>query len=86
VLQLRDYQQRSLDALEAYLNLTARHGAQKAFVLQTNRPYTAVMQLPELPYICLRVPTGGGKTFMACQAVGIAARAFLQADRTTCLR
>ena len=85
MLQLRDYQQRSLNALEAYLNLTGQHGAQRAFVLQTNRPYTAVTQLPELPYICLRVPTGGGKTFMACYAVGIAAKAFLQADRATCL-
>jgi type III restriction enzyme len=85
MLQLRDYQQRSLNALEAYLNLTGQHGAQRAFVLQTNRPYTAVTQLPELPYICLRVPTGGGKTFMACHAVGIAAKAFLQADRATCL-
>lgn len=71
--------------MEAYLNLAAQHGAQKAFVLQTNRPYSAVPQLPQLPYICLRVPTGGGKTFMACHAVGIAAKAFLQTDRATCL-
>jgi type III restriction enzyme len=85
MLQLRDYQQRSLDALETYLNLAAQHGARKAFVLQTNRPYSAVTQLPELPYVCLRVPTGGGKTFMACHALGIAAKAFLQTDRAPCL-
>ena len=85
MLQLRDYQQQSLDALEAYLDLTGQYGAQKAFVLKTGRPYTAVNQLPELPYICLRVPTGGGKTFMACHAVGIAARTFLQTDHATCL-
>ncbi len=85
MLQLREYQQRSLDALDAYLNLANQHGAQKAFVLQTNRPYLAVKQLPELPYVCLRVPTGGGKTFMACHAVGIAAKAYLQSDRLACL-
>ena len=85
MLQLRDYQERSLDALETYLVLAAQHGASNAFYMQTNRPYVAVKQLPGLPYICLRVPTGGGKTFMACHAVGIAAKAYFQLDRATCL-
>ena len=85
MLLLRDYQRQSLDALEAYLNVSGQHGAQRAFVLQTRRPYNAVPQLPQLPYVCLRVPTGGGKTFMACHAVGIAARNFLQAEHATCL-
>src|SRR5205823_3841660 len=34
---------------------------------------------------CLRVPTGGGKTLMACHALGIAATEYLQADRAVCL-
>ncbi len=42
-------------------------------------------QLPGLPYVCLRIPTGGGKTLMACHAVGIAAKTFLQAERAVCL-
>lgn len=85
MLQLRQYQQRSLDALDTYLGLVTQHGARNAFYMQTNRPYVAVKQLPGLPYVCLRVPTGGGKTFMACHAVGIAAKAYLQSDRATCL-
>ena len=85
MLQLREYQQRSLDALETYLRSTVQHGARRAFVLQTDRPYQVVQQLPDLPYVCLRVPTGGGKTFMACHAVGIASRTFLHTDRTVCL-
>ncbi len=85
MLQLRDYQERSLDALETYLGLVAEHGASNAFYMQTNYPYVAVKQLPGLPYVCLRVPTGGGKTFMACHAVGIAAKSYLQLDRATCL-
>ena len=32
-----------------------------------------------LPYVCLRVPTGGGKTLLACHAVGIAMHELLQA-------
>ena len=85
MLQLRNYQERSLDALEKYLGLVTQHGASNAFYTQTNRPYVAVKQLPGLPYVCLRVPTGGGKTFMACHAVGIAARSYLQVDRASCL-
>lgn len=85
MLELRDYQERSLDALERYLTDVPRHGAQTAFVLATNRPYVPVASLPALPYVCLRVPTGGGKTLMAAHAVGIAARTYLQADRAVCL-
>lgn len=85
MLQLRDYQQRSLEALETYLDLVTREGASLAFYRQTNRAYRSVIQLPALPYVCLRVPTGGGKTLMACYALGIAARTYLQADRTVCL-
>lgn len=85
MLELRDYQQRSLDALEGYLASVSQHGAQTAFVLATNRPYVPVPSLPALPYVCLRVPTGGGKTVMAAHAVGIAARAYLHTDRPVCL-
>lgn len=84
-LQPREYQQRSLDSLEEYLGLVAQHGARTAFVLQTQRPYRSVPQLPALPYVCLRVPTGGGKTLMACHALGIVARSYLQVDTAVCL-
>ena len=85
MLQLRDYQERSLNVLEQYLSAVAEHGAQRAFVLTTNRPYQPAPSLPGLPYVCLRVPTGGGKTIMAAYTVGIAARAYLQTDRPVCL-
>ena len=85
MLQLKGYQERCLEDLEAYLRLVNQHGAQKAFILQTNRPYRPVEQLPELPYVCLRIPTGGGKTLMACHALGVAARTYRQTDRALCL-
>src|SRR3990172_4770692 len=79
MLELRDYQKRSLDTLESYLRLTVQHGAKMAFLHQTERPYRPVPQLPALPYICLRIPTGGGKTLMACHALGIVTKEYLQA-------
>jgi type III restriction enzyme len=88
MLQLRDYQQRSLDELAAYLRKASEKGARLAFIDITERPYHAMSHiegLDGLPYVCLRVPTGGGKTLMASHALGITAREYLQADRSVCL-
>lgn len=85
MLQLRDYQERSLEILAAYLTAAGEQGAKVPFVLQTERPYREVTQLPALPYVCLRVPTGGGKTFMACHAVGIAGEKFLCVEHPSVL-
>ncbi len=85
MLVLREYQERSLEELEKYLTMSAAMGAKMAFVNITERPYRSVAQLPGLPYVCLRVPTGGGKTLMACHALGIAADKFLRCERAVCL-
>ena len=85
MLPLREYQKRSLDALQSYLSLVTQDGAKRAYVIQTERPYRSVPQLPELPYVCLRVPTGGGKTLMACHALGMVAKTYLQREKTICL-
>src|SRR5947208_14295187 len=84
-MQLKGYQLRSLDALTRYFRRAIAHDAKTAFILETERPYREVSGLAGMPYICLRVPTGGGKTRMACYAVPIAAREFLQADRALSL-
>ncbi len=85
MLELRDYQERTLEALRDYLRLATTLGANTAFCEMTRRPYVSVPQLPDLPYICLRVPTGGGKTLMACHALGIATREYLGSDHSVCL-
>ncbi len=81
----KEYQQRTLAALSDYLTQAREIGAKKAFVMQTERPYKAVPQLPGLPYVCLRVPTGGGKTVLACHAVALALRDFLRQERSVVL-
>jgi type III restriction enzyme len=85
MLELKGYQRRTLDRLAGFFRLAQEHGANTAFVLATQRPYREVPQLGPMPYVCLRVPTGGGKTLMACDAVKIAARDYMQADRAVCL-
>lgn len=79
--QLRNYQQEALDALSGYLRKVATLGAGTAFYDATKRPYAAAPFVdPATPYVCVRIPTGGGKTLVAAHSVGIAAREFLQAD------
>ena len=59
--QLKDYQRRCLDELAAYFRRTIELGrADTPFIEKTERPYHQVRALPGLPYVCIRVPTGGG--------------------------
>jgi type III restriction enzyme len=37
-------------------------------------------QLPDIPYVCLRLPTGGGKTHLSVHAIKLAAAAYLEQD------
>ncbi len=93
MLELRNYQQLTLDSLERFLHRAGESavGPSTAFEKETerregkSRRYLTVPQLPELPYVCLRVPTGGGKTLMACHALGIAANNFLHNECVVCL-
>jgi len=85
MLTLKNYQKTCLDQLQAYIHLVDKHGAKVAFVLQTERAYHEVANLPHIPYVCLRVPTGGGKTLMACHSLGIVARDYLHQERAVYL-
>jgi len=85
MLELKSYQERSLEELRSYLKQVSRLGARTAFFDQTNRTYNPVPQLSDVPYVCLRIPTGGGKTLMACHSLGLAAKVYLRMDKTACL-
>ena len=75
---LKEYQRAALDRFRGYLRDAAINGANIAFYKFTNLPYRDAPVIAEgTPYVCLRVPTGGGKTVMASHAVGIAAQEFL---------
>jgi type III restriction enzyme len=88
---LKGYQQDSLIALaklcdEVRLSLgQARRPVHEAFHAVTGRDFIDVPQMPEVPYVCLRVPTGGGKTLIAAHAVGTVAKRLGHQDRPLCL-
>ena len=80
-LPLKEYQERTLEKLtEYYQNCQLLQNANTAFYQVTQRPYASVNGLPGMPYVCLRLPTGGGKTFVACHAVGITASELLKTE------
>lgn len=88
-LVLKKYQEDCIGHLSAYLKRAREiDSAKTAFYDRTNRLYHPVMDgshkpipdLQEMPYVCLRVPTGGGKTFMAAHAVEILLRDWQQRE------
>lgn len=91
MILLKGYQARALDSLKDFMTLCAA-GVAPAKAFETTQlkfgaprqeysPVTSPGLAPQMPSVCLRVPTGGGKTLLACHAVGIAIKTFLQAER-----
>jgi len=78
-LTLKGYQQQALAALEGFFRQAALIGTDSAFRQATGRAYGAE-PFDAVPCVCLRVPTGGGKTLLASHAVVTMARAWLASD------
>lgn len=88
MITLKNYQERTLAALQRYLTLARVIGPKEAFEKfvkeePTDRQpqiYRHRWNLTDVPYVCLRLPTGGGKTLLASHAVHIAANSFMERD------
>lgn len=86
-MTLKDYQSDLLNAFEAFLRRSRELKNPEAAFMESTRaalgfalPYTSLPGAPQVPYVCLRVPTGGGKTRIAGQAIARVNRAFLDTD------
>ena len=83
---LKKYQTMTLDALKGYLEAARIVGAKSAFDsmdkggVREPRPYRLLDGLPTVPYVCLRLPTGGGKTLLSAHTVKVAADAYLERE------
>ena len=88
---LKEYQRQSLECLAAFCDEVqrglgkSRRPVHDAFHAVTGRNFLDVPQMPEIPYVCLRVPTGGGKTLIAAHAVGTIAKRLSRQDLALCL-
>lgn len=92
-MQLKDYQTATLAALDRFLTRSLATGPADAFAHEvahqadlarlegrafTPQSYEPLAALPHVPYVCLRLPTGGGKTLLAAECIGIAASRYLR--------
>lgn len=91
-LPLKEYQRESLDAIGRFcdgvrgaVGRKAMRPVHDAYYSEVSRDFIEVPQLPSVPYVCLRVPTGGGKTLIAAHAVGVIAKRLGRQDRPLCL-
>ncbi len=78
-LTLKIYQTAALSALATYLHDATTVGAASAFQQFSGRPYQAAA-FGEIPCVCLRIPTGGGKTLLASHAIVRMAREWQSND------
>ena len=92
-LELKDYQKETIAKLGDYCQAVrlatlsgVRRPEREAFEAVTQRSdYFSPPGFEGVPYICLRLPTGGGKTLLAAHAVGAVARRLLGTDAPVCI-
>ncbi|MEN8265134.1 MAG: DEAD/DEAH box helicase family protein [Nitrospirota bacterium] len=88
MFELKDYQKKSIAALDNYLTIARIKGPEQAFneCLSSEDSgaalpsYKKMEGLEEIPYVCLRLPTGGGKTVLASFSIATAGRSYLEQD------
>ena len=86
IFALKKYQTTTLDVLRSYHEAARIVGAAPAFDgmdkagVREPRAYRSLEGLPTVPYVCLRLPTGGGKTLLSAHTVKVAADAYLERE------
>ena len=91
-MQLKRYQAETLTVLRRFLEEARIAGPKNAYETVTREPeqagrlggyagaYVPLKELPDAPYVCLRLPTGGGKTILAAHAVSVVRDAWIEKD------
>lgn len=91
-MKLKQYQTGTLSILRRFFEEARVAGPKLAYEAITKEPdqakrlgryggtYTALEALPNLPYVCLRLPTGGGKTILGAHAISIARDAWVEKE------
>ena len=89
-MELKRYQADTLSVLRRFFEEARVAGPRNAYEAITGEPdranrlghyggtYRPLQALPDAPYVCLRLPTGGGKTILAAHAVAVARDAWIE--------
>jgi type III restriction enzyme len=86
MIKLKKYQDKSLEILRSFLELARFEGIKAAYdKLQYQRygnqnfkPFQPLSGLENTPYVCLRLPTGGGKTLLSAHTIALAGKAYIE--------
>jgi len=90
----KDYQRSCLESVEKYFTKCQELGdSDWAFQKTTEELWGEKSQFtplkgefpPEMPYFCLRVPTGGGKTWLAAKSIALVNNTLLQTEHSVIL-
>jgi len=87
---LKSYQAEALDYVEKFLRRCRETGKIGDAYAETTEEwrfrllYRPLPTMKQVPYICLRIPTGGGKTLVASHAIGITAHELLHTEHALC--
>jgi superfamily II DNA or RNA helicase len=78
-MNLKRYQQNTLDNLEKFLQDLMRTNLEPkyAFMGATEKAYKSEA-FGNIPFVCIKIPTGGGKTLVGCYAIEKILKTFLQ--------
>ena len=76
---LKKYQKKSIDILDKFCNDSNVSSITKSFKDITKNQYLEIDGYDN-PYVCLRVPTGGGKTLIATKSLRILTNEYLNKD------
>jgi superfamily II DNA or RNA helicase len=76
-MELKKYQQKSLDKLKEFLKDLEKEKPDIAFIHIAKQPYKDEFYGNEIPFICVKIPTGGGKTLVGCYSVNEIMDSFL---------
>ncbi len=86
-IELKTFQTNTLVVLARYLEQARlTDDPESAFLAVAHDPYGRVPRyrrvpgLESVPYVCLRLPTGGGKTIVAAHAIRVAARSYIEKE------
>ena len=85
MLNLKQYQKNTLERLQRYMDKARLSDPAAAFAAEQQaagyrKTYRPVPGLDDVPFVCLRLPTGGGKTVLSAYTVPLAARRFMDKD------
>jgi len=87
-MRLKKYQKTSLKTLRLFLETSRFQGVEPAYKLVQKeryggnhfKPYQPLSSLEDVPYACLRLPTGGGKTLLSAHTIRLAGESYIEQE------